>query len=239
MLRYFIINFLTLLILSVNSWALSVYVISAGDFQSNQAIIDALVARWHDPVLGVGPSEWDGSQADLSNYDVVVLSVGTEWEQDMPIDGQVALISFVTNGGGLVTGEWLVWSIKSGSFQYLKQMVPAASIKGKFVSATSTIYIANKKKPDSILNNGLPCYFRFPTANIDGSESLFKKKRGATEYYRSSAAKWLNGVVGWVKGGRVISFSTIFSFIELSDKNYEPLFVNAVEWAGASTPQSL
>jgi len=231
--------------LTVNSWALSVYVMSAGEGQDNQAILNTLRAAGHDPILGVDPSEWDGSQADLSEYDVVVLSLAiAELPQDMPKDGQVALISYVQQGGGLVTGERLVWLIYNNVwFQDLDLIIPVKSMSGRFVAETATKYRQVKKKTDPILNNGLPSDFTFSTADIAGSESLFLGKKGATTYYRTSADGKLilrtSGVVGWKKeSGRVISFSTLFTHIELSDINYATLFVNAVEWAGSSGADS-
>ncbi|MCX5887533.1 MAG: hypothetical protein NT096_16760 [Proteobacteria bacterium] len=249
MLKFLRISFAALMILSaltVNSWALSVYVMSAGDSQDNQAILNTLRAAGHDPVLGVDPSEWDGSQADLSEYDVVVLSLAiAELPQDMPKDGQVALISYVQQGGGLVTGERLVWLIYNNVwFQDLDLIIPVKSMSGGFVAEPSTKYRQCRKKTDPILNNGLPTNFTFSTAEIaGGSESLLLGKKGATTYYRTSANGKLifrtSGVVGWKKeSGRVISFSTLFTHIELSDINYATLFVNAVEWAGSSGADS-
>jgi hypothetical protein len=250
MLKFLRISFAVLMILSaltVNSWALSVYVMSAGEGQDNQAILNTLRAAGHDPILGVDPSEWDGSQADLSEYDVVVLSLAiAELPQDMPKDGQVALISYVQQGGGLVTGERLVWLIYNNVwFQDLDLIIPVKSMSGRFVAETATKYYHYcKKKTDPILNNGLPTHFTFSTAEIaGGSESLFLGKKGATSYYRTSADGKLilctSGVVGWKKeSGRVISFSTLFTHIELSDIHYATLFVNAVEWAGSSVADS-
>jgi hypothetical protein len=116
-------------------------------------------------------------------------------------------------------------------------------MSGRFVAETATKYRQVKKKTDPILNNGLPSDFTFSTADIAGSESLFLGKKGATTYYRTSADGKLilrtSGVVGWKKeSGRVISFSTLFTHIELSDINYATLFVNAVEWAGSSGADS-
>ena len=56
-------------------------------------------------------------------------------------------------------------------------------------------------------------------------------KAGATVFYGSSNTGH-DGVIGWNYGsGRVISFSTLITDIELGNPNYERLFVNATEWA--------
>jgi len=241
--RFLRISLMALMILSslsLNSWALSVYVMSEGTYEDNRTILDTLTAAGHDPVLGVEPHRWNGSQADLSAYDVVILSLATSvLSQDMPTDGQAALISFVQQGGGLVTGEWLAYHIYNNWFQALDLIIPVKSITGNFVTKESTKYHQCKRKTDPVLNNGLPTTFLFPTADIEGSESLFLAKRHSTTYYRTSADGRMflctPGVVGWQKeSGRVISFSTLFTHIELSDINYATLFVNAVEWAGTA-----
>jgi len=139
-----------------------------------------------------------------------------------------------------VTGEWVAWLIYNNVwFQDLNLIIPVKSKSGDFVSEATTKYRKVKWKNDPILNNGLPSNFTFSTAAIAGSESLFLGKLGATTYYRTSAnGKKIfrtSGVVGWKKeSGKVISFSTLFTHIELSDIHYTTLFVNAVEWAGSS-----
>ena len=80
-------------------------------------------------------------------------------------------------------------------------------------------------QPDPIINNGLPGSFSFYLNNIDGSQSFLEPKAGATVFYA-------RGLIGWkYQGGRVISFSTLLSKVELTDPNYARLFGNAVEWA--------
>ena len=94
---------------------LDVYVMSGGPATSDQVVIDALTARGYDAVLGAQPHEWTGLQADLADFDVVVILNNYNWDEgSMPATGETDLLNYVENGGGLVTGEWLIWNIESG-----------------------------------------------------------------------------------------------------------------------------
>ncbi|MBI5375464.1 MAG: Ig-like domain-containing protein [Candidatus Schekmanbacteria bacterium] len=216
--------------------SLVVYVMSSGDADTDQAVINALVARKHIPVLGPQVGEWDGTQTDIYGYNVVVLQNSYNWSSSgsMPVSGENALIDFVDSGGGLVTGEWLIWNIDSGGRHTgLDPIIPADMVSWN--SASSTSY-SQYDISDPILNNGLPSSFTFSMNSISGSESNLAAKSGATEYYYSSNSG-AAGVVGWDYGsGRVISFSTLLSDVELSNSDYSTLFVNAVEWAGTPAP---
>jgi len=216
--------------------SLLVYVMSSGDADTDQAVINALVARKHIPVLGPQVGDWDGTQTDIYGYNVVVLQNSHNWSSSgsMPVSGENALIDFVDSGGGLVTGEWLIWNIDSGGRHTgLDPIIPADMVSWN--SASSTNY-SQYDISDPILNNGLPSSFTFSMNSISGSESNLTAKSGATEYYYSSNSG-AAGLVGWNYGyGRVISFSTLLSDVELSNSDYSTLFVNAVEWAGTPNP---
>ena len=74
--------------------ALDVYVLSGGNATGDQAVLDALTGAGHNANLGPQPHEWDGTQADLTVFDVVVLlnnynrSLGS-----MPATGEAALLA--------------------------------------------------------------------------------------------------------------------------------------------------
>jgi hypothetical protein len=185
----------------------------------------------HNVSLGVSSVLWDGTQADLNDFDVVILQNSFNWDSgSMPVSGQNALITFVNNGGGLVTGEWLIWNIYSGGRNTgLAQLVPA-TLSGSRTIGSATYTQAN---PDSIINNGLPASFDFPLNSFGGSESHLVPKQGATAFYTSDST--YSGLVGWdYCGGRVISFSNLLTNTELSDSDLARLFVNAVQWSGVS-----
>ena len=210
--------------------ALDVYVLSGGNATGDQAVLDALTGAGHNANLGPQPHEWDGTQADLTVFDVVVLlnnynrSLGS-----MPATGEAALLDYVSSGGGMVTGEWLIRNIYTGGRHTgLKPLVPVNHVG--FNTAPSTTY--SQVTQVRLINNGVPASFSFPLNDIDGSESFLDPKLGATVFYSSSNSQH-SGLVGWNHGqGRVISYSTLLSEVELADSDYQRLFLNTVKWAG-------
>jgi hypothetical protein len=227
---------LALLVSPATAHALDVYVLSGGDATTDQALVNALTARGHAPTLGVQSIVFDGTQATLTDFDVVVLQNNHNWAgSSMPVAGQDAIVSFVSGGGGLVTTEWLIWNINSaGKHQNLSPIVPVTG--GPFNHATNTTY--TQQTADPVVGNGMPGSFTFSVNNISGSESFLAAKVGATVFYSSTndnastPSSW-HGVVGGPHGlGRVISFSTFVSSVEMANADYARLFVNSVEWAG-------
>lgn len=135
-----IIGLALLLGISNNAYAYSVYVLSGGNSASDQAVANALAARGQSATIGPDINIWDGTQADLGDYRVVVLLNNYNWAgSDMPASGIAAIETYVSGGGGLVTGEWLIWNIDSGgSHTGLGPVVPAN--ENGYVVSSSTTY---------------------------------------------------------------------------------------------------
>ncbi len=223
----------------VDNIPIKVYVMSGGNTMSDQAVLSVLTARGFSPILGVPIDKWDGTQANLKNFNAVVLLNNYNWRADsMAQTGQNALKNYVEmgnngKGGGLVTGEWLIASIYSGKKNKgLDPMLPATYGGHKTLSSTSY----TRDGADIILNYGLPITFSFPLNFIDGAEGILDPKPGATVFYNSCNTGH-SGLIGWNYNnkGRVISFSTLISHIELADPEYAMVFVNAVKWAAERT----
>ncbi|MBI5757713.1 MAG: tandem-95 repeat protein, partial [Planctomycetales bacterium] len=210
---------------------LQVYVLSGGNADADTAVINVLSSAGHVATLGASTTVWDGTQANLADYDTVVLLNNYNWfESNMPSAGQTALAGFVQNGGGLVTGEWLVWNVYSaGKFAGLEPLLPAREIG--FLGGTSTTYYI--VTPEPIIDEGMAPVFSPVLNNLAGTESTLLAKSGATVFYASSQTGGA-GLVGWdYVDGRVVSFSTLLSQVELDNVYYEHLFVNSVEWSAS------
>jgi hypothetical protein len=207
----------------------AVYVLSGGEANSDQAVLDALSAGGYSATLGVAPSAWDGSQANLEDYAAVVFLNSYNYsDPEMPITGQVALANYIGQGGGMVTGEWIYYNVGfENYYQELSATLPATITD--YVNITTTTFISSY--PDPILNAGLPVSFTFGLFSYDdGTESILNPKEGAVSFYDSTATE-ASGLVGWnYGGGRVASFSIMLTDVELADPNLERLFINTVDW---------
>jgi len=210
-----------------------VYLFGTGIAERDNALYDALRAHGLQVTLGVPYQNFDGSQS-LSGHQVAVL-VGTGNNDDMPLDGQQALLDWVRSGRGLVTLEWTVWAVGSANrFLILRELLPATYQRHAYRSSIRYLQQAS----DSILNQGLPDVILLG----EGHEAHLRPKQGATVYYASDYHVGAGGVVGWAyQAGRVMSLSVAPAYaLDLMTQitSFRQLLTNAVRWAAqnACTP---
>ncbi len=202
-----------------------IYVLQGGDPASDQAAVQALEERGFAVTRGVATHEFDGTQAQLAGYDVLVVLYTANWNQPVPPAGLGAIRAYVEGGGSLVTGEWFGWRGQ------LADLMPAVNCGWN--TALSTTYSQVAAHP--LIGAGLPASFSFDLANFAGSETCLQARPEATVFYASSNGGGRGGGVGlaaWNVGqGRVAAFSTLLSATELSSTAYRTLFQNTVGWA--------
>ncbi len=129
----------------------NIYLMSTGNAEADTAIINALQAFGHTVTLGVEKQNFDGSQS-LVGYKVVLLTDSYNWNSSgMPDAGQTALLNFVNQGGGLITGEWILWA--RDQFAILAAVFPTFYGDG-YSHASPTTYTRNVTDP--IMNANLP-----------------------------------------------------------------------------------
>jgi hypothetical protein len=208
-----------------------VLVLSSGDPDLDDSVVEALTVAGHSVAVGPQYFDFDGTFG-LAGVGTVHLQPNANWNAgDMPEAGQQQLIDFVQAGGGVVTCEWAEWkAYLQGSFQDLKALLPAET--STFTSTAETTY--TKATADATLNAGLPDAFTFPETSYSGTESLLVARQSATVYYTSSTA--LDGVVGWGVGdGRVLSISSVAGISSVEDPSFGHLLANAMTWAGVGS----
>jgi len=222
---FFLLVVLSCLI-STNALAANVYVMSTGNAAGDSALINTLTSFGHTPTLGVQKQNFDGTQS-LAGYGVVLLTDSYNWTvSGMPATGQTALLSYVNNGGGLITSEWTLWA--GGQFGIIAAAFPAV-YGGTYTNAALTTYSINVADP--VMDFNLPASFTFNLTNLSGTESRVVANLGATIFFDSSNYGTV-GVAGWDYGlGRVLNFSTLIATTELGDVNYQQLLSNAVNWS--------
>ena len=214
------------LVLGLPCLAQRVYLFRMGVPEQDAALYDALRAHGLQVTLGAPYQTFDGSQS-LSGHQVAVL-VGTGNNDDMPLDGQQALLDWVRSGRGLVTLEWTVWAVGSANrFLILRELLPATYQRHAYRSSIQY----QQQVSDPVLNQGLGAAL----ALGEGHEAHLRPKQGATVYYASDYHAGAGGVVGWAyQAGRVISFSVApadGSEPMAQHALFRQLLTNAVRWA--------
>jgi hypothetical protein len=215
--------------------AASVFVLQGGSATCDGLLKNALEASGHAVTLG--PNFWDFSgPIGVGDFDVVLIQGYPASLAHIGPEGQTCLRDYVAAGGGLVTGEWVMWSSRFWP-QILQEAFPADY---SYVLRTTDTATYTQRTADFVLNAEMPASFTFPTTISDQSETQLTPKPWATIYYESD---WPSGGVGVIGGqygnGRVLSFSTLIAEGELSDANYRRLLGNAVTWAAVPEPSTL
>ena len=204
----------------------TVLILGSGNLAGDQTAEAVLDTAGFDADLGVQSALWNGEQFDLEAYEAVVVLNSFNWRTDIPVAGQQALIDYVEEGGGLVTGEWLIWN----DLTPLADLLPVEADNRSWITESSLVYTLNT--PDVTINQELNDRVD-ASANTEtnGSETLFLAKPGATTFYNSVQTDRA-GLVGWdYEDGRVISFSSVIADTELQSTDFAQLFVNSVDWS--------
>ncbi len=103
-------GFFALLLPAIASGA-RVYILSGGDPTSDNAVRQALQNAGHSPNLGIETPDFDGTQVNLSDFDVVVALYNENWQRPMTAAGKSALQSYLLGGGRVVTSEWFIYNL--------------------------------------------------------------------------------------------------------------------------------
>jgi len=159
----------------------------------------------------------------LADVDAVVLLAGVDYNHDMDDVGEGALVAFVNAGGGLLATEWLNYSISRANYhQVLKSILPV-TYGGRYGSGSETYSMLTSHE----VTKGLPDSF----VTKSGMEySVIGPRSGATQLVwgsRSGAA-----VVGWTKGGRVVSWNMAgqYGSDDIWNEDLDRLLVNCTHY---------
>lgn len=217
-----------LALVGASAQAARVYVLSSSYNVQDSAVLSSLAAAGHTATIGVPFNLFDGT-VNLSGYDAVLMQANYNWTAgDMPVAGQSQIISYVQNGGGVVTAEWYIWLTASGRFQNLDAMMPAVAttayngdIQHHLVQVT----------PDPTINSGLPASFDLDGDNVAGGETMpTQLKSGGIEFYHSTNHDSI-GLCGRDYGqGRVAQFSATVGERFLGHPIGFRLLGNVIEW---------
>ena len=236
------LNFMTavgLVLLCASSQAANVYVLSSGYAVQDAAVVTSLNAAGHNATIGQQFPDFDGT-ASLAGFQAVLLQTNYNWASpDMPAAGQNLLVNYVTQGGGLVTTEWLLWDLAAaGKFSILDIVLPSVATTSYNGDASHHLV---QVTPNATINSGMPTEFDIPGDNVAGSETNIPSvKAGATVFYATTNQGNFVGLSGWDYGqGRVAMFSQTVGEFHLADAFGFRLMGNVIEWVshGAGSQQ--
>lgn len=118
----------------VKSFATALNTLSDGEVEVNLA-----------PVVD---SMFNGTQVNVSNFDAVIHLNGAEPHGDeIALDGQKALVTYVQNGGTFIYGEWEAYAVSNGQFTQMRDLILFQRSTGTSQGAMHTVVDAMKSHP--------------------------------------------------------------------------------------------
>jgi len=127
---------------------------------------------------------FDGSELP-GDYDLIIPGGAYNWWQgvSMPVNGQQAIVNFVSNGGALLTQEWIYWriAVSPNSFTFLEPILPADSV-APWTTISSLSWL--EVNYNSIISNNIPSEYSWNAADVDGTITFIDSvKDNATIFY--------------------------------------------------------
>ncbi|MEO2045644.1 MAG: hypothetical protein ABGX16_03615 [Pirellulales bacterium] len=96
-----------------------------GDDQSEADVVPYLQGLGQGVTMPGSYYDWDpGANADLSNYDAVVLLYGYEYGYELTANGSAAIVSYLQGGGHFITHSYVAYSHEDFSGDALFDMTP-------------------------------------------------------------------------------------------------------------------
>ncbi|MFC2170455.1 carboxypeptidase regulatory-like domain-containing protein [Calditrichota bacterium] len=173
-------------------------------------------------------SNYDGDPAP-DGFHVIVLTDGTNYTNQMPNDGQSAILEFVENGGGLIVTEWIAYEVMSNRYQILADLLPMPRTGGTTGTETYTI------EEDHEVTDGLPDTFQINTGSNTGTAT-----DGTVVVTGNTCGDAV--VVHEYEDGRVVQFASAGSYNNLNafgNDNMFLLMMNAINWtSGGGDPDA-
>jgi hypothetical protein len=159
----------------------------------------------------------------LDGVDAVVLLAGYDYDHDMQDTGEAALVAFVQAGGGLLTTEWLAFSIERSGYHQVLQTILPVRYGGSYGNGTETWNVL----VDHPVTENVPSSFATESSN---QYSTVAPKSGATQLVRGSRSG--ASVVTWTRTGRVVSLNMAAEYgdRDVWNADLDQLFVDAVEF---------
>ena len=197
-------------------------VLVLGDGGTETYVMRALRAAGYDVRDGGLFYEFTG--ASMPPVQAVVLLAGVDYNHDMDDRGEQALVDFVARGGGLLTTEWLCFSISRSDYHQVLQTILPVSYANSYASGAETYTV----QLDHQVTEGLPATFSTET---DEQFSVLAPKTGATVLLRGSRSG--AAVVTWTKVGRVVSMNSAGEYggTDVWNDSINRLLLNAVAFA--------
>jgi trehalose utilization protein len=194
-----------------------------------QSLVSKLETDGYDVTLSdTNESSYDGTNPVPTDFDAIIHLNGSTPKTVMPEAGQNALVAYVQDGGGFISGEWNAYQIDD--YMAMRDLILIDRSGGRDGNVTYTVTDASHP-----VMAGLPTDFTFPAGTNVGTIHEFDSPDVATVLAVDDSGSDAVAVRLW-SDGRIVGFNHAAhykSHATLSDANVQQLYSNAVCWAAA------
>ena len=129
-----------------------------------QALLSALEAEGIAVALSDVPETlYDGTNPSPNGFSAVIHLNGSTFSQDMPTAGQVALVDFVSNGGGFIHAEWNGFELDvGGRLQSMTDLTLISRVSGADSEVITLTAAAGQESHVILANLPDPATFTSP-----------------------------------------------------------------------------
>jgi hypothetical protein len=222
-----------------------VLILADADGPSTNALASNLANAGFQVTVRPAPENtWDGTNPALTGYALVIHLNGFTWNTPLRAGGQVALTSFVQNGGGFIRGQWNGYESVTGNQRGMPNLV----LQGTGTTAAelncAQCVITYNVVPDQATHRvlgKLPASFTFRADGHDAAAQVTFATDPSTVLMRlpTGAPAVLVRQFGQ---GKVVNFSFAPNYglggmgVTLLDANVLRLYQNSAMWITGWTP---
>ena len=205
------------------------------------ALVSALTAAGYAVTRHSPEYTWDGTNPSPAGYSAIIHLDGATWSFTLSPSAQLALTSFVQNGGGYIGTQWLGYERAQGWTGGMLDVVLSSWPGPGNCAACAVTYSVVPGAESHPLLAGIPSSFSFSSDGHDDGQATFTTN--PSRVLMRTATGGAAVLVREVGAGRAVSFSIAPGYTgsclsgqacALRDPTIQRLFVNAVAWAGQS-----
>ena len=173
----------------------------------------------------------------LFEFDLVILPNGQSYNEEMPEEGQQALLGFVESGGGLIILEWAAFNVGLSLYQTLAEVIPMTRNGGG--QGLDSAYVQSDHPITQNVDEFFTTDHGYNIGYANWGEVLVTRSSiNSTGYYNTGDAV----VAADYGDGKVVQFASAGNYAGYSpfqtSENMAQLMINSAAWAAGAAVEN-
>lgn len=212
--------------------AMEVLIIADTEGDGTAALQSALLGAGVGVTISPVPEYlYDGTNPAPNPYDVIIHLDGSSTYQDMTQAGQMALVQYVSNGGGFIHGQWNSYELAIGQMQYMRDLTLFDAQQPQHATEVMLTTVPGQEAHPVLAN--VPSPFSMVAAYNIGTIHDFAAQPAVVlmrDGQGNDAVAARDFGLGKVVGFHHAAYGS--DSTTLGNVDVQRLYVNAVAWAG-------